>query len=203
MKENEFYKNLSKKLGRSNFKKIQDARVGLAGLGGLGSNCALNLVRVGFRKLTIVDFDVIDPSNLDRQFYFLDQVGMEKTGALEENLRRINPDLDIKSIKAKIYKENAGEIFADCPIVAECLDSAENKSMLVGSLLGSGKFIVSASGLGGYGASDEIKVRKVKDGLIIVGDLESDICSKPALSPRVNISAAKQADTILEYVLSK
>ena len=202
MKENEFYKNLSKKLGRSNFKKVQDARVGLAGLGGLGSNCALNLVRVGFRKLTIVDFDVIDPSNLDRQFYFLDQVGMEKTGALEENLCRINPDLDIKSIKAKIYKENAGEIFADCPIVAECLDSAENKSMLVGSLLGSGKFIVSA-GLGGYGASDEIKVRKVKDGLVIVGDLESDICSKPAFSPRVNIAAAKQADTILEYVLSK
>jgi sulfur carrier protein ThiS adenylyltransferase len=75
--------------------------------------------------------------------------------------------------------------------------------MLVGSLLGSGKFIVSASGLGGYGASDEIKVRKVKDGLVIVGDLESDICSKPAFSPRVNIAAAKQADTILEYVLSK
>ena len=203
MKENEFYKNLIKKLGEANFGKVQDVRVGLAGLGGLGSNCALSLARVGFRKLTIVDFDTIDPSNLDRQFYFLDQIGREKTDALTENLRRINPDIDIKAIKTRIDKENAGKIFADCPIVAECLDSAENKSMLVSSLLGSGKFIVSASGLGGCGSSDEIKVRRVKAGLVIVGDLESDICAKPALSPRVNIAAAKQADVILEYVLNR
>jgi len=94
----------------------------------------------------------------------------------------------------------AGILFADCPVVAECLDGAEGKSMLVAELLPQGKFIVAVSGLGGYGGSDNIKVHPIKENLIMIGDLRSDIALRPALSPRVNIAAAKQADTILEYV---
>ena len=199
---NEFYQNLIKKLGEKNFEKIQNAQIGLAGLGGLGSNCALNLVRIGFRCFIMVDFDVIDHSNLDRQFYFLDQVGQKKTSALEKNLRRINPDLDIKAINVKIYKDNVEEIFKSCHVVAECFDRAEQKSMLVSELLRLNKFVVSASGLGGCGSSDDIRVHRMKKGLIVIGDLESDICSKPAISPRVNVAAAKQADVILEYILT-
>lgn len=200
---NEFYKNLIKKLGKENFEKVQNERIGIAGLGGLGSNCALNLVRVGFRRFALIDFDVIDQTNLDRQFYFSDQVGQAKVSALELNLRRINPDLDIKAVNMKIDKENVEELFKDCHVVAECFDRAEQKSMLVTELLRLGKFVVSASGLGGCGSSDDIKVHRMKKGLIVIGDLESDICSKPALSPRVNVAAAKQADVILEYILSK
>ncbi len=200
---NEFYKNLVNKLGEGNFKKVQAARIGLAGLGGLGSNCALNLVRAGFRKFTMVDFDSIGYSNLDRQFYFLDQIGEDKVKALGENLRRVNPDLEIEALKIKIKKDNAAGIFANCPIVAECFDGAEQKSMLVAELLRLNKFVVSASGLGGYGSSDEIKTHRVKENLIIVGDLRSDICTRPALSPRVNIAASKQADAILEYTIGK
>ena len=196
-----FYENLIKKLGEKNFEKVRNARIGIAGLGGLGSNCALNLVRVGFRRFTMVDFDVIDHSNLDRQFYFLDQVGQKKADSLEVNLRRINPDLDLEAINMKIDKENVEELFKDCPMVAECFDRAEQKSMLVSELLRLKKFVVSASGLGGCGSSDDIKVHRMKNNLIVIGDLESDICSKPALSPRVNVAAAKQADVILEYVL--
>ena len=92
---NAFYKNLINKLGEDNFKKVQSVRIGIAGLGGLGSNCALSLVRVGFIKFTMVDFDIIEYSNLDRQFYFSDQVGQDKISALAVNLRRINPNLDI------------------------------------------------------------------------------------------------------------
>lgn len=199
----EFYKNLAKKLGEKNFEKVQNTRIGLAGLGGLGSNCALNLVRVGFRRFTMADFDVIDQTNLDRQFYFLDQVGKKKADMLEINLRRINPDLDIKAVNAKIEKENVAELFKDCHIVAECFDKAEQKSMLVSELLRLNKFVVSASGLGGHGSSDDIKVHRMRENLVVIGDLESDICSKPALSPRVNVAAAKQADVILEYVLRR
>jgi len=172
-------------------------------LGGLGSNCALNLVRVGFRNLTLVDFDLIDYSNLDRQFYFSDQVGQNKTLAIEANLRRINPDIDIKAITVKVNKGNIGELFKDCPIVAECFDKAENKSMLVVELLRLGKFTVSVSGVGGIGSSDDIKIKHLKKNFVLIGDLKSDISSKPAISPRVNIAAAKQADAILEYVIDK
>ena len=197
-----FQDNLIKKIGKDNLVKIQSAKVGLAGAGGLGSNCALNLVRVGFKKLTIVDFDVVTEAILDRQFYFLDQIGMKKTEALKRNLLRVNPDLELTLIDKKIEKNNVKELFGDCQIVIECLDKAECKSMLVEELLNLGKFVVAASGVGGVGASDDIRIHKIRKNLVVVGDLESDISLKPALSPRVNVSAAKQADLVLDFVIN-
>ena len=196
-----FKENLIKKLGEEGFRKVQAARVGIAGLGGLGSNCALNLVRVGFSKLTIIDFDIVTAANLDRQFYFIDQVGLPKVDALCENLLRVNPELELILRIERVEKDNIAHLFKECDIVAECFDRAEYKSMLVEELLPLGKFIVSASGLAGIGKSDEIKVHKIKNNLVMIGDLVSDISKNPPLSPRVNVAAAKQADTILDYVL--
>ena len=176
--------DLIKKLGEEKLLIIEGSRIGIAGAGGLGSNCAHNLVRSGFKKFTIVDFDTITPSNLDRQFYFLDQVGKKKVDTLKINLCRINPELDIETEAVIITENNIKELFKDCHIVVECLDSAEGKGMLVNQLLPEGKFIVSASGLGGVGSSDEIKVHKIKENLVIIGDLRSDIKDRPALSPR-------------------
>lgn len=197
-----FWENITKKLGKENFRKVRSARVGIAGAGGLGSNCALHLVRVGFENLTIVDFDRVEPANLDRQFYFLDQVGMDKVEALKINLCRINPGLNLKIVKKKIEKNNVRDIFADCDVVAECLDTAAYKKTLLEGLLLMNKFVVAVSGLGGIGSSDDIRIHKVRNKLIIIGDLASDICHKPALSPRVNVASAKQADCILDYVLN-
>lgn len=196
-----FRDNLIKKIGEENFNKIQSIRIGVAGAGGLGSNCAVNLVRVGFRKFTIVDFDVIMPSNLDRQFFFSDQVGMKKAEALKINLCRINPNLEIRIISCRIEKDNIKSLFNDCDVVVECLDSAEDKSMLVGEASRTNKFIVSVSGLGGVDSSDDITIHNINDNLVLIGDLRSDIKEKPALSPRVNVAAAKQADVVLSYAL--
>jgi len=198
-----FEQNLIKKLGKEAFNKIQNTPVGLAGAGGLGSNCALNLVRAGFLRLTIVDFDKVSASNLDRQFYFLDQIGLSKTSALADNLKRINPTLKLNMVEAKITKTNINQLFSNCSIVVECLDQAESKSMLVEELLRLNKFVVAASGLGGVGSSDDLAVHKINSNLVIIGDLNSDIIFKPALSPRVNIVAAKQADAVLDYVIEK
>lgn len=197
-----FYEDIIKKISHEGFERVQAARIGIAGAGGLGSNCSANLVRAGFKKLTVVDFDVIDPTNLDRQFYFLDQVGAKKVEALKTNLLRINPELELDMISKKIEKTNIGEIFGDCDAVCECVDTAECKSILVSGLVLLGKFTVAVSGLGGFGSSDDIVIHKLKKNLIMIGDLRSDISQRPALSPRVNIAAAKQADVILEYVIS-
>jgi sulfur carrier protein ThiS adenylyltransferase len=196
-----FKESLIKKFGNDYLNKVQKVKVGLAGAGGLGSNCALNLVRSGFRRITIADFDMIIPSNLDRQFYFLDQVGLNKVDALKVNLLRVNPDLEIEALVKKVDKENIREMFKDCDIVVECFDRAEHKKMLVEELANSGKFIVAVSGVGGIGSSDEILVHQLKDNLVLIGDLKSDIIESPPISPRVNIAAAKQADVVLSYVL--
>jgi len=197
-----FHSHLIEKIGRENFDRLREIRIGIAGAGGLGSNCAAHLIRVGYRKLKLIDFDVVETGNLDRQFYFADQVGMYKVEALRQNLLRITPDLDLDIAVRKIEKNLVRDLFSDCAVVAECLDRAEDKSVLVSELLSVNKFIVAVSGLGGYGMSDNIRVHPVKENLVIIGDLQSDILLKPALSPRVNIVAAKQADVILEHVLS-
>ena len=198
-----FRQDLIKKLGETKLAKIEKTRIGIAGAGGLGSNCAACLVRVGFKNFTIADFDVVDATNLGRQFYFEDQVGMKKVEALRTNLYRINPHLELQMLEVKLEPANIPEIFRDCDVVVECLDRAEAKSMLVSGLLPSGKLIVSASGLGGFGSSDDIKIRRLKKNLVLIGDLSSDIEKSPALSPRVSVAAAKQADVVLEFVAGK
>jgi len=194
-----FQDALISKIGRDYLCKVQGIKIGLAGAGGLGSNCAANLIRSGFQKLKIVDFDQVEPGNLDRQFYFADQVGLNKVDALKLNLLRINPLIDLEIATIRLDENNFAAAFSDCDIVAECLDRPEIKSSLVAALLPLNKLIVSVSGLGGYGQSDDIRVHRIKENLIIIGDLQSDISTKPALSPRVSIAAAKQADVILEY----
>ena len=198
---NKFEEAIRTCLGDEAFGKVQRAKVGIAGLGGLGSNCAVNLVRAGFRKIKIADFDSIDHTNLNRQFYFLDQVGLPKIKALKVNLERINPELQIEVFQGRIEKDNILELFADCDVIVEAFDKAEYKSMLVEMMAPTGKMIVLASGLAGIGNSDEIKVHKVRENLVIVGDLLSDVADSFPISPRVNVAAAKQADVVLEYVV--
>jgi len=200
---NLFEQELCRIFGQDKFDKIQSVKVGIAGAGGLGSNCAFNLTRMGFKKFCIVDFDKVEFSNLNRQFYFYDQKGRNKVEALRKNLGRINPDVEITAVAQKIEKENIKKLFNDCDVVVEAFDLAEYKSLLVEAFLATNKFIVSASGLAGVGNSDEIKVHAIKKNFFLIGDLKSDSCDAPPLSARVNVAAAKQADVILNYVINK
>lgn len=199
---NEFEIGLMSYLGREKLEKLGKVKVGIAGAGGLGSNCALHLVRSGFKNLKIVDFDVVEPSNLNRQFFFLDQLGRPKVLALKENLARINPDVMIEAIQQKVDRNNVKQLFDDCDAVVEAFDKVECKTMMAEAFASSGKFFVCASGLAGWGNSDEIRIRKVHDRFYIVGDFVTGVKEGiPPISPRVNIAAAKQADLILSFFL--
>lgn len=197
---NNFERALADYVGEERLSKIQKVKIGIGGAGGLGSNCAFNLVRSGFRKFKIVDFDVVEASNLNRQFYFSDQLGMPKVKALEENLKRINPDIAIETGMERITDENVKNVFENCDVVVEAFDRVEYKTMIVESYYSSGKLLVAASGLAGWGNSDEIQIRRIHDKFYMVGDFVTEANGKvPPVSPRVNIAAAKQADIILEY----
>lgn len=201
---NAFEESLLRYLGEKRLARIQSVTIGIAGAGGLGSNCACNLVRSGFKRFVIGDFDSVEPGNLDRQFFFLDQVGRKKVEALRENLLRINPHLEIRVYAGRIEEENLDQLFAECDIIVEAFDQVQYKRMIVEHYLSTGKFLVSASGLAGWGKSDDLRIRRVRDNFFLVGDFVTEVGEDiPPLSPRVNIVAAKQADIILEYVLGK
>jgi len=188
--------------GEEKFRLLQGIKIGIAGAGGLGSNCAVNLVRSGFKRLVLVDFDKVEMSNLNRQFYFLDQLGMAKVDALRSNLLRINPELELETYPERMEPGNLTRFFNDCQVLVEAVDRAEIKRMIIEYGCSAGKFLVSASGLAGYGDSDGIQVHHFRKDLIVVGDLHSAVGpERPPVSPRVNVAAAKQADCVLEWVL--
>ena len=96
---------------------LSEGHVAIAGLGGLGSNVACALARIGVGHLHLIDFDVVDITNLNRQQYFIGQLGMYKTDALKSLLEQINPYLDIRTDCIRVTRENLRELFADAPIV--------------------------------------------------------------------------------------
>ena len=181
---------------------LERAKVGVAGLGGLGSNVLSHLIRSGVTHFVAADFDVVSPSNLNRQFYFADQIGQKKTSALAENLRRINPDIELELHDCLLTEENIPEIFKNCDVVVEAFDKADAKTMLIAALSKTNIPIVAASGLAGFGRSNNIRVRKVGSRLYLVGDLTSGISPELApASPRVGIAASIQANTVIAILL--
>jgi sulfur carrier protein ThiS adenylyltransferase len=185
--------------------QLRQKRVFIAGAGGLGSNVAVSLVRAGVIDLTIVDFDFVEPSNLNRQQYFRDQVGMLKVDALKENLLRINPELKIITVPEKITSLNCEYIIpASAEIIFECFDRAEAKAMIAGFCMKkrSGIPIITVSGLAGTGKCETIKVRKGPGSLWIVGDLKSEMNpNNGTISTRVAYTAALQAHTGIRIML--
>ena len=183
-------------------KVLERAKIGVAGLGGLGSNVLAHLVRSGIRRFVAADFDTVAASNLNRQFFFADQVGKKKTDALAENLRRIGRGLILEFHDLKLTGENTQEFFADCDVVVEAFDKADAKTMLIAALANSGIPVVAASGLAGFGKSNDIRVRKAGKNLYLVGDLVSGISAELApASPRVGIAAAMEANTVVAILL--
>ena len=182
--------------------KLESVRVGVAGAGGLGSNCAMHLVRAGVVHLVVADFDVVSESNLNRQFFFRDQVGRPKVEALAENLRRINPDVDIELHDERIGKGNFASVFGTCDILVEAFDAAEAKLMFLTEAPKLGRPMVVASGIAGWGRSAAIVQRRMGGRLVVIGDGESDVGAGIApVSPRVGIAAAMEANAVCALAL--
>ena len=185
--------------------KIKQGKIGIAGAGGLGSLVAIALVRIGIGELNIVDFDVVEPSNLNRQQYFIDQIGMPKVIALKENLRRINPNSKINIFNQKVVPENIGEFFGDVDILVEAFDRADQKVMLTNYFLSNfpDKFLVAASGIAGYEPSNTIRTEKISDFFYLCGDgISAAEPGRGLMAPRVGIAAHHQANTVLQLLLN-
>ena len=183
--------------------KLQVARVAVVGLGGLGSNIAILLTRMGISHLHLIDFDKVDVSNLHRQQYFLEQVGLCKTEALASTLRKINPYINLKLSCVKLDEHNLAELLKDEAIICEAFDKAETKALLVNEVLESftDKVMVTASGMAGLGDGNLIQARRISKKLYLCGDGISDCQSESLYAARVALCAAQQAHLVQRIIL--
>ena len=185
---------------------LSSGSVAIAGLGGLGSNVACALARIGVGHLHLIDFDVVDITNLNRQQYFMEHLGMKKTDALQSLLQKINPYLDIRTDCVRVTANNLTELFADDPIVCEAFDDPVAKAILVNGILQHfpEKKLVSASGMAGFGSSNTILTKRLMKNFYLC----EDGVSEPAygnglMAPRVAICAAHEANMITRLILGE
>ena len=199
----EWNKALVERHGEDVQKKFSVATVAICGLGGLGSNIAISLARAGIGKLILIDFDRVDITNLHRQQYKANQIGMNKTDALRNNLLEIAPYIELKTYTVRITEDNAPELLKDADIICEAFDNAEAKAMLTNLVLEAmpDKYLVAASGMAGFGSVNSIRTRKITSKFYLCGDEKSDVQSEGGLvSSRVMLCAAHQAHTVLRIL---
>lgn len=181
--------------------KIRGAGILIAGCGGLGSNVAHMLVRCGFCRLVLVDCDTVDASNLNRQFFFPDQVGRPKPQALAETLLRLNPALSLRTVVQRVRRDDVAALAKGCGVLVEAFDNPQSKAAFVAGAAATGKPTVCATGIAGYGNTDAIVTRRMGAHIYVVGDGATGIDQCPPLAPRVMVAAAKEADLVLQLTL--
>lgn len=199
--ENSLRKGLERYMTSEQLDTLRSVRVGIAGVGGLGSNAAMMLARSGVESMLLADCDVVEASNLNRQHFWPRHVGRPKVDALAELLLELNPHIDIETRYIRLTTERLEEILPLCPVWLEALDGVEDKRMLVERALLQGCFTASASGMGGYGGPVMQKRRLGR--LTLVGDFTTDVLMAPPLAPRVIEAAALLADAALEFILGE
>ena len=128
---NIFEQGLLKYLKGEQLAAIQSKKIGIGGAGGLGSNCAMVLVRSGFKNLEIIDRDLIDASNLNRQQYYTAEIGLLKVAVLKKRLLDINPDANILIHQTKWHEGNAENFFRGFDFIVEAFDGTDWKYRFV------------------------------------------------------------------------
>ena len=184
--------------------RLAASHVAVIGCGGLGSNAAMMLVRCGVGELTLIDFDVVEESNLNRQMFFRDQLGMPKTEALRETLLRINPSVALHVRQECVTAENLAALVKGADVVIEAADRAEVKAMVIGAALDTlpGTPLVSASGLAGFDSANDVVTERMADDFYMVGDLRSDVRKGHSLfASRVMVAAAHEAHAAVRILL--
>ena len=194
---------LEERHGKELYRAFSSATVAICGLGGLGSNIAIALARAGIGKLILIDFDRVDITNLHRQQYKADQIGMYKTDALADNLCEIAPYIELEAHTERITEDNAVMLLSDADIICEAFDDAECKAMLTNTILSElpDKYLVAASGTAGMGVTNSIRTRRITSRFYLCGDETSEVSENIGLvAPRVALCAAHQAHTVLRIL---
>ena len=136
-------------LGKENIEKISKSHVTIVGTGGVGGYVALFLARTGISKFTIIDFDKITPSNINRQAVaFTDTIGLDKVKVLKDMILKINPDAHIDAVNERLCEENVVKFVKNDTFVVDAIDSVKDKVALICYCKKNNINIISAMGAG-------------------------------------------------------
>lgn len=182
------------------YQALHESIVGIAGCGGLGSNAAVALVRAGVGTLIIADHDVVEESNLNRQYYFQSDIGKPKVDALSAHLKAINPHIQIVSVQKYLHPDEIAAVFHDASLLIEAFDRADSKAWLIESWCTAfpQRPVICASGLSGIGETETLKVRHAGT-IYLVGDEKTQM-HMGLCSARVAIVANMQANIAIELL---
>jgi sulfur carrier protein ThiS adenylyltransferase len=198
---NIFEQNIRQYYSDIDIGKIENARIGIGGAGGLGSNCAMMLVRSGFKYLEFLDHDKIEASNLNRQQYFFQDIGKPKALITKERLLAINPDAQILAHEAKWSPDNAKNFFQNCTIIVEAFDNADFKHQFVEYYQDKARYIVSGNGMAGLNEKLPMTRRRIGNVYFNGNGTTDSVEGHPPLAPRVTQCAAMMAQTVLDLTL--
>lgn len=122
-----------KLIGEENLEKIKSKTVAVVGVGGVGGYAVESLVRAGISKLIIIDYDIVDITNLNRQIISLQSnIGKYKTDVIKERINNINPDCNVITINTKLNEENLYLLFNEKPdYIIDACDTLKVKEMLI------------------------------------------------------------------------
>ncbi len=183
---------------------VKGSTIGIAGVGGLGSAIAIALARTGIGHLIIADFDIVEPSNLNRQQFFIDQIGLPKVYALRDTLARINPNVRVTACHLRLTPANIAAVFGHAQILVEAFDQAQQKVMLIETFAAvfPERPIVTGSGMAGYGPANTVLTQQVANNLYLCGDGRTAAAPGTGLmAPRVGVAAHHQANAVLRLLL--
>ena len=189
--------------GAARQEKFSRGRVAICGLGGLGSRVAELLTRAGVRYLRLIDFDRLEATNLNRQWYFMEQLGRYKAEALADNLRRITPYAELDVHTVRITEDNLASLLADVDVIVEAFDNATCKAMLVNGVREQFPrcHLVAASGMAGFASANAMRVRRLSENFYLCGDGRSAADAGDGLyGARVNICSAQEALVVLQLL---
>ncbi|MDY6821150.1 MAG: sulfur carrier protein ThiS adenylyltransferase ThiF, partial [Deferribacterota bacterium] len=168
------------------------------------SNCAAILARMGVGTLILVDYDIVEPSNLNRQYYFIGQIGLAKTNALKETLNKINPYLKYTTYNEKIDEGNIEKFCKNSDIILEAFDKKEAKTMFINKCirLFPNKKIIGVSGVAGLSNAEDITIQQISNNLYLIGDFISEAkVGQGLMASRVNVAASMQAHLAIQLLL--
>lgn len=152
MQDKHWISRTTKLIGEDNLNKLIHSHVLIVGLGGIGSFAAEFIARAGVGKLTIVDGDVVDPTNRNRQLPAMSSThGVSKADWMAERIKDINPEIELHIVKEFLSPEKAYQLVesADYDYIIDAIDSITPKLNLLIAAYRLNKKIVMSGGAGG------------------------------------------------------